>query len=210
MTLPFPDLPASHPANKLDPRLLRVNDSDFAPKLSFGERCSIAALQLAGINPTQVALAYGINRRTCIRIVEQGSKYRAVKDEILRLGQATFISTYVTESAMALINAHADAPELKVKVTELPKKGERGNVPNKRASANAGISVYKPVAAPHSHRIDVQWGKFHDDTPEGWWSQLLDQDDMLGQWFGDPEKGTHVTSQSALRHAKTFLDETYA
>lgn len=210
MTLPFPDLPASHPANKLDPRLLRVNDSAFAAKLNFGERCSIAALQLAGINPTQVALAYGINRRTCIRIVEPGRKYKDVKDEIAKLGRTEFIATYVTDDAMGRVNSFAAAPELEMKQTELPKKGEQGNVPNRRASGMAGISVYKPANAPHSHRIDVQWGKFHDDAPEGWWTQLLDQDDMLGVWFGDVDNGSHVTSQKALQHAKRFLEELYA
>lgn len=208
--LPFPDLPPTHPANRVDPRLLRFNDSDFSPKLNFGERCSVAALQLMGINSVQVALAYGINRRTATRMMQK-DKYRTIQDEINRLGKADFIATYCTEDALKRVESMANHPNmtLQKRDEEATPKGVRAGIPNKRAGAQAGISVHKAVGAPYSQRIEVKWGKFHEDAPEGWWARCLDMDDMLDVWFGDPDKDTHLTSAAALRHAKTWLDEQY-
>ena len=210
MTLPFPDLPATHPANRIDPRLLRVNDSAFAPKLNFGERCSVVALQLMGINSMQVALAYGINRRTATRMMQR-DKYRNVHDELAKMGQTAFIATYCTEDAVAKVEAVANHPDLELskREVEATPKGTKAGIANKRANSNAGISVYKAPGAPFTQRIEISWGKFNEDAPEGWWARCLDMEDMQDVWFGNPDVDSHLTSQSALRAAKAWLDEQY-
>lgn len=209
MPLNFPDLAPDHPANRLSPNALRENDHSFSAKLRFDERCSVMALQLAGVNAGQVALAYGINRRTATRMLQPG-KYADVKRKLRDLGEKDFIATYVTEDALAKVQQFAASPLLDRNSAEDPVlKGERRGIPNRRGTSGQGITVYKPDGAPHSHRIDVQWGKFHEDAPEGWWAKLLDEGGMEDAWFGDADADSHITSASALRFAKKYLDEVY-
>lgn len=206
--LPFPDLPETHPANKIDPKMLRFNDSAFAPKLRFQDRLAVAALQLAGMNSIQVALAYGVNRRTATRMLDP-NKYKDVTEERMRLGDDAFIAKYVTEEAVAKVDAFAGRPELEETHRETTPKGVRAKVPNKRASTHQGINVHKPANAPHSHRIEVKYHKPHEDAPEGWWTLLLDESGMEDTWFGDVDEFSHLTSASALKYAKAYLDQTY-
>jgi hypothetical protein len=207
-TIPFPDLAPDHPANKLNPALLERNSSTFAPKLTFADRCSAAALQLAGINPNLVAIAYGVNRRTITSLVAAGRKaYGDVKRELASMGREAFIAKYVTEDAMKRVNEAGSSPEAALPRAELPPAGVSAGIPNRRATGHAGINMHRGPTHEYTHRVEIKWCKPADDVEEGWYSDMLDVPDLAGNPFGDPDNKSHLTSQSALRFAKSWLDE---
>lgn len=205
MTVMFPNLPADHPANQVQPELLHGHESKFEPKLSFDERCAAFAAMQMRFSLRQVALAFSINRRTASRIGNLSSKsYKAVHDEYERLGRDTFISKYFTEDVLRRIQAVENDPELNVPRDKVPPAGVKYGVPNERANGHRGISTYK--LPEMTHRIETIWLADHPDMTPGWYTILLDVEWMAGQPFGDVDKKTHLTSQSALQYARWWLE----
>lgn len=212
MTLPFPDLAADHPANKIDPALLGRNSGAFAPKLSFAERCACLALLTQGVNLRHVAVAFGVNRRTLVRMEDPSSdRYRDVRDEMNRLGVVAFQAKYVTEEAITKLHAAKSDPDLDAPYSAVPAAGVRADVANQRASGNRGITLYKGPGHDFSHRIDVQWRDSStsddDSLVDGWYVCHMDVDGMSDVWHTDTDSKAHLTSQAALKFGKRWLDE---
>lgn len=206
MTLPFPDLSPDHPANKLNPVLIERNNTQFAPKLTFADRCTCLALHKAGVAIPPIAIAYGVNRRTVAHIISSHRAYKDVKREFETLGLKPFIAKYVTEEAMTKINNAKEDPEVSLPRDKVPPAGVSAGIPNVRARMHAGITLHRGPGHEYSHRIEILWCQ-PEGAPEGWYSKMLDVEEISNTPFGDAENQSHLTSASALRFAKTWLDE---
>lgn len=206
-----PDLPAEHPANQIPQELLTLGDSKFAPKLSAFERCQVLALRKSGMSKGAIAITFGIDRRTVTHICNpRGTRYRSVRNEADSLGDKAFILKYVTEDLMQRVRAAAATPEGQASDDvdrQTPGAAKVGRV-NKHATGKSGISMHKGDGHTFTHRIDVKWVEGKDGFPDGWYADLLDTSEA-GQLLGNPDDNSHLTSLSALRYAKDYLDENY-
>lgn len=212
MTLLFPDLPADHPAQKLNPSVLKQHNSNFEAKLTFAERCSLYALHLRGTSTAMLAAAFGVNRRTVTHLCSpDSSRYRNVRDQFKAMGQDAFMAEYFTETAVERLNAAAHKAEVTESTAEYRTKtmAERGGHASERATSCSGLSTIKLPHHEFSHRIEVAWldaNTAEDDNgpfehPAGWYWRDLDSD-LPERWQGDPDSGSHLTSAKALQHAK--------
>lgn len=205
-----PDLAPDHPANRIPLDALSVGESKFAAKLMVEERCQILALRLVNMSIGAIAATFKIDRRTVTHICKDSSpRYKQIRDIKQSMGEQAFISKYVTEDLLVRVTAAATTPEAQETWAEHDQKPAAGT-PNKQAHGKSGITPYKGPSHEHSHRIEVSWVEGKEGYPNGWYTLLLDTGTVdATEYLGDPEKGSHLTSLSALNYAKAYLDENY-
>lgn len=206
-----PDLPPTHPANKIPAELMQLGESKFASKLTVHERCQVLALRKAGMSKGAIAITFGIDRRTVTHICNAtGTRYRNVRDQAQSMGDSAFITKYVDDELMQRVKAAAETPEAKASDEKDAKKpgGSKLNVVNPRANGKAGVSMHKGAGHAFTHRVDVKWIEGKDGFPDGWYTDLLDTPEA-GDPIGNPDEHSHITSLSALTYAKAYLDENY-
>jgi hypothetical protein len=78
---------------------LYAENSKYAPKMTFEERCQALAAYKAGIVKQYIATTFGINVSTLGYIIQPHSKlYRKVRKEYEDLGHERFLAQYYTSS----------------------------------------------------------------------------------------------------------------
>lgn len=199
----FPDLPIDHPANRASGDIKHREGDQFSPKYDFEGRCAMAASLLSGFSTSQVAAAFGVNRRTVTKILPRASKYyRPIRDEIDRLGRVDFVGKYFTDSTLERLQKAATDPTIKMtyrEADEAQTAATRG--PNPRATSNQGVALLNHESK--TYRVDVQW---RDDTSEGWYFCMLDVEGLENAWLGTGDEGNpFITSQAAINAAKRWL-----
>lgn len=202
-----PDLPASHPANQLPADVMHLGDNKFAAKLTFDERCQILALRLSNMSIGAIAVTFGVNRRTVTHVHKKTSpRYQNVRKLCEAMGEAAFMTKYITEDLVARVKAAADTPEAQETYIEQDKKPGSTKVgrPNRNANRHSGVTMYK------RNRIEVVWVEGLEGYPDGWYTKLLDVSDVNAtEPFGDPDSMTHLSSLTALNYGKAYLEENY-
>lgn len=135
----------------------------FAPKLDFTQRCQVLALFRVGFNKEELAVIYGINRRTVTHIVNPLSDhYKDVKQEETGLGREMFVERYATDEVLARAGKHRTS---KVQVN------------NKNANRKQGLHVVQGRYCGYKHRVYVQWQDQSDRFDiAGWYYKDLDGD----------------------------------
>ena len=92
---------------EINPAAFGVNRSgDFSPRTSPEERMAIIALFRAGIRVAVLAEAFGMNRRTVLKLVNPKNKkdYVTLKHEIAEIPQEELYEKYVTDAIKERIN----------------------------------------------------------------------------------------------------------
>lgn len=175
----------------------------FAPKLTFEERCAVLACVTYGVSRPITAAAFSINRRTVTHVCNEASgHYRDVRKELKNLGKDKFIETYLTENVAKKIADAAGKPTQHHSSAVTP-----GTVPSPRANRCAGIQVVKPEQCGYSHRLEIAFMGVEDWTGDiGWHYRDLDDKTAPDTWLHNGPDSL-MTSQACLKHAEANLTD---
>jgi monoamine oxidase len=156
----------------------------FAPKLTFGSRCSIFTLHhYKQINMALLAEAFGIHHKTVLHICNQkGKLYKDVHREAERLGLVAMYEQYVHDEDIIKVNRAQNARNER-QVTK------RSMEPSKAHNKHEGTHAIR------RRMTTIRWLDELDGRQFGGWA--YDDNDGLG-FFGDPDnagKPFHTSSE---------------
>lgn len=179
------------------------DDTKFAPKLSFEQRCEVMAFYLAGFKIPALAAAFGLHRRTVSSIVSRNARYyKDVIEEFDRRGADDFKRVYLTEEGAKKLAAVADSDE--VKMNEPAYRGLKATAdgPDKRKNTYQGVST-----SSQGGKFEVAWkDKGEVDAvgeleESGWYYHDLEDPVAKGMWQVDSNDKPFVSSKAAYDKA---------
>lgn len=176
------------------------DDTKFAPKLSFAERCEVMAFYLSGYKVPALAAAFGLHRRTVSSIVNRNARYyQDVTEEFDKRGRDDFVRTYLTEAGAMKLASVANSPEVKMNEPAYRGLKSTGDGPDKRKKSQEGTHTRDDGV-----RYEIAWKNEGEEDSEGailvsgWFFRFLSDD----FWTGQGNEGTDPFNSSQL--AKDF------
>ena len=89
---------------ELDKGAFRGEMNDYTPKLTNRERLGIIAMHREGVTLPVLALAFGVNRRTLSKLVNNHPKYADIKEEASKHKPDQLYALYVTDEMVTRVN----------------------------------------------------------------------------------------------------------
>lgn len=168
-----------------------TQQSRFAPKLDFAQRCEVLAFYRSGISRVILAKAYNIDRRTVTHMANPNSPhYHDIRREWERLGPDEFKKRYITEEGGQRVSA-------------LIVNGKAPVGPSPQANKYRGINMVKTDLCKFAHRVEVEFFPDGHHGP-GWYYRDLDDSQSPDDWFYSGDESL-MTSKTCLEAAKEMI-----